>query len=29
MCYDVYYRLVKVQLKIPHMHEEIKKDKLY
>jgi hypothetical protein len=25
MCYDVYYRLVKVQLKIPHMHEEIKK----
>ena len=25
MCYDVYYRLVKVQIKIPHMHEEIKK----
>ena len=25
MCYDVYYRLVKFQLKIPHMHEEIKR----
>ena len=25
MCYDVYYHLVKFQLKIPHMHEEIKK----
>ena len=29
MCYDVYYHLVKIQLKTLPMHEEIKKDKLY
>ena len=29
MYYDVYYQLVKFQLKTPHMYGEIKKDKLY
>ena len=29
MCYDVYYHLVKFQLKTPPMYGEMKKDKLY
>ena len=29
MCYDVYYHLVKFQLKITPIHVEMKKDKLY
>jgi hypothetical protein len=29
MCYDVYYHLVKFQLKPPTTHAEVKKNKLY
>jgi hypothetical protein len=29
MFYDVYYHVVKFQLKAPPMHREIKKDKLF